>query len=240
MQFFISSLEAMSLLLANTSAYRRSASLSAILLITLVSISNAGSLRVVDGDTLELDGITYRLHGIDAPEAGQACKRASGKSWPCGKQAIAALEDLVSAGSIVCDDRGADGYGRTIGVCTSNGEDLNALMVSAGMAWAFTKYSSDYVELEGKARAKRIGVWQADTMTPWDYRAERWAVAEQEAPSGCPIKGNISDGGHIYHAPWSPWYTKTKVNTNQGERWFCSEAEAVAAGWRAPFWGRKN
>jgi endonuclease YncB( thermonuclease family) len=212
-----------------------------IIVLTASSFASlADSVRVVDGDTIELEGITYRLHGIDAPEAGQSCNRSNGKRWPCGKQAITALEDLVSAGGIACDDRGADGYGRTIGVCTSNGQDLNALMVSAGMAWAFTKYSTDYVELERKAKAKRIGVWQADTTTPWDYRAERWAIAEQEAPSGCPIKGNISDGGHIYHAPWSPWYTKTKVSTNQGERWFCSEAEAVAAGWRAPFWGRKG
>jgi endonuclease YncB( thermonuclease family) len=206
----------------------------------VASTSLAGSVRVVDGDTIELIGTTYRLHGIDAPEAGQNCKRANGKSWPCGKQAIAVLEELVSGREVTCDDRGADGYGRTIAVCTSGGRDLNAAMVSKGMAWAFRKYSSDYIELEEKAKSQRVGVWQAQTTTPWDYRAERWAVAEQESPKGCPIKGNISDGGHIYHAPWSPWYTKTKVNTSQGERWFCSEAEAVAAGWRAPYWGRKG
>lgn len=65
-------------------------------------------MRVVDGDTVEIAGTTYRLHGIDAPEAGQTCKRADGKLWPCGRQAIESLEDLVSAGGLSCDDRGAD------------------------------------------------------------------------------------------------------------------------------------
>lgn len=46
--------------------------------------SLAGSIRVVDGDTIEVAGTTYRLHGIDAPEAGQTCKRANGKIWQCG------------------------------------------------------------------------------------------------------------------------------------------------------------
>lgn len=52
----------------------------------------------------------------------------------------------------------------------------------------------------------------------------------------CPIKGNTNDKGErIYHAPWPPWYSKTKVNTGNGERWFCDEAEAVSAGWRRCF-----
>ena len=45
--------------------------------------------------------------------------------------------------------------------------------------------------------------------------------------------GNISKNGNIYHPPWSPWYTKTKISTEKGERWFCSEREAIDAGWRA-------
>ena len=53
---------------------------------------------------------------------------------------------------------------------------------------------------------------------------------------GCPIKGNINrDGELIYHTPWgSQWYDRTKINPDQGERWLCSEREALDAGWRAP------
>ena len=52
---------------------------------------------------------------------------------------------------------------------------------------------------------------------------------------GLLIKGNISSNGNkIYHTPSSPWYAQTEVDAARGERWFCSEAEALAAGWRAP------
>ena len=50
----------------------------------------------------------------------------------------------------------------------------------------------------------------------------------------CLIKGNISENGRIYHVPGSRWYSETGINPSRGERWFCSEAEARAAGWRAP------
>ena len=67
---------------------------------------------------------------------------------------------------------------------------------------------------------------------PWDYRAKRWAAAEQKAPEGCAIKGNITKNGRIYHMPWSPWYAQIKIDADKGKRWFCTEAEALAAGWR--------
>jgi hypothetical protein len=51
---------------------------------------------------------------------------------------------------------------------------------------------------------------------------------------GCPIKGNISysTGEHIYHVPGQRYYWATRINPFKGERWFCSENEAIAAGWR--------
>ncbi len=49
----------------------------------------------------------------------------------------------------------------------------------------------------------------------------------------CGIKGNISrNGDHIYHVPGGEFYWRTRVNLFRGERWFCSEQEAQAAGWR--------
>lgn len=198
----------------------------------------AASVRVVDGDTLEVSGTRYRLHGIDAPEAGQSCAKKGGGNWACGKAAISAMEDLVSAGVVSCEDRGQDGYGRTIGICRVGGRDINEAMVELGMAWAFVKYSRDYEAAEASAREQGKGIWQAKTEAPWDYRSKKWEIAEQDAPEGCPIKGNISKQGMIYHAPWSPWYQKTKITLKDGERWFCSEDEAIEAGWRAPIWGR--
>jgi len=88
---------------------------------------------------------------------------------------------------------------------------------------------------EQAARAKRLGIWAAkDVQAPWEYRQSRWDVAAQTAPDGCPIKGNISRSGEkIYHVPWNgQFYDRTKIDTSKGERWFCSEADAIAAGWR--------
>ena len=53
-------------------------------------------------------------------------------------------------------------------------------------------------------------------------------------PGACTIKGNISvsTGERIYHVPGGEYYGPTKINITKGERWFCTEAEAQAAGWR--------
>lgn len=53
-------------------------------------------------------------------------------------------------------------------------------------------------------------------------------------PSGCDIKGNISfdSGEKIYHLPGQEYYSITNIDTSYGERWFCTEAEALANGWR--------
>lgn len=51
----------------------------------------------------------------------------------------------------------------------------------------------------------------------------------------CAIKGNVnSDGERIYHAPDGRSYSRTDIKPEEGDRWFCTEAEAVAAGFRAP------
>ncbi len=60
-------------------------------------------------------------------------------------------------------------------------------------------------------------------------------MAAQRAPRRCPIKGNISSAGRIYHVPWSEWYERTRIDPARGERWFCSEDDAIRAGWRAPY-----
>lgn len=59
-------------------------------------------------------------------------------------------------------------------------------------------------------------------------------VSPAMAQSGeCVIKGNVSTKGErIYHVPGQKYYDETVIQASHGERWFCSEAEAKAAGWR--------
>ena len=87
---------------------------------------------------------------------------------------------------------------------------------------------------EAEAREAGRGIWQTRSQPAWDYRADRWSRAAAAAPNGCPIKGNINrKGTRIYHTPWSASYARTRIDVAKGERWFCDEAEAQAAGWRA-------
>jgi hypothetical protein len=122
-----------------------------------------------------------------------------------------------------------------LGLCSLGAIDLNAEMVRRGLAWAFVKYSRTYVDAEAEARTLRLGIWDGEATPAWIYRARAWEQADDAAPGGCAIKGNISRAGHVYHLPWSPWYGKVKVDPQRGERWFCSEAEAQAAGWRPAY-----
>ncbi len=192
-----------------------------------------GHARVVDGDTLDILGVRVRLEGIDAPERGQRCKRRwLPLTWRCGRTATRALKTLINNQPVRCLSRGTDKYGRMIGVCFAAKQDLNAAMVRSGHAWAFTKYSTSYVAEEKIARAHKRGIWRAKTETAWAFRAKKWQASEQVAPRDCPIKGNISARGRVYHMPWSPWYARVRINKRKGERWFCSEAEARSAGWR--------
>ena len=119
-----------------------------------------GVAKVVDGDTLVINGTRIRLEGIDAPEAGQTCKRRLLGAWACGTEATNALAHLVQDKQVRCEPRGLDKYGRTLAVCFLDQQDVNAWMVRQGLAWAFIKYSTSYVKEETEAKSLRIGVWQ--------------------------------------------------------------------------------
>lgn len=192
-----------------------------------------GRVRVVDGDTFRLGSVEVRLFGIDAPETAQTCGRA-GRDWACGTWATEALRGLVAGREVVCDGRGADRYGRTLGVCRAGGVEVNRALVRAGAAMAYRRYSTAYVGEERAAQQAGVGIWAGSAQVPEDFRqAGDAAPALAEPEDGCRIKGNISDGGRIYHRPGQDYYAATGIDPARGERWFCSEADARAAGWRA-------
>lgn len=128
-----------------------------------------------------------------------------------------------------------DRYGRVVAVCYVQGNDVNGWLVGNGWALAYRRYSLDYVAQERAAQAARIGVWRGEFVPPWEWRrGKRLQVATApNSADGCAIKGNISSSGeHIYHLPDGQYYERTKISTAKGERWFCTEAEAIASGWR--------
>lgn len=193
----------------------------------------SGAVRVIDGDTIVVDGRHIRLEGIDAPEIGQRCGRRLFGTWACGAAAAEALVAAVKGRTVACESRGKDGYGRTLGICFADGQDVNAYMVREGFAWAFVKYSKSYVREEAEAKSARAGIWTGEAEPAWLFRQNRWARAEYAAPQGCAIKANISAHGRVYYMPWSPRYASVKIEEEKGERWFCNEADAIDAGWRS-------
>jgi len=144
--------------------------LASFLIALLVPSLPALGQEVVDGDTIKLGGATYRLHGIDAPELTQSC--ADG--WPAGREASRHLQGLMIGRSISCERVSLDRYGRTVALCRADGVDLGALMVAAGQAWAFTRYSTVYVSLEEEARSSGLGVHGRQCTPAWLFRAGRY------------------------------------------------------------------
>jgi endonuclease YncB( thermonuclease family) len=201
-----------------------------------------GQASIIDGDTIEIHGQRIRLFGIDAPEHDQLCE-AGGTQYRCGQQAALALSDQIGSQTVDCSPRDVDEYGRIIAVCSAAGVDLNAWMVRQGWALAYRHYSTAYVGDEDTAHLAGDGIWRGTFDAPWDWRqGKRQSAAQVEshgtaagenAAGQCAIKGNISSKGErIYHVPGGEYYDATVIDTAKGERWFCTEAEALAAGWR--------
>jgi endonuclease YncB( thermonuclease family) len=208
-----------------------------------------GRAAVIDGDTIEISGQRIRFNGIDAPEAAQLCSDRHGKSYRCGAESARALEGLLAASRPTeCRFVERDQYGRFVGDCfRADGQNVAALLVRSGQALDWPKHSGGaYATEQRSAQAQRIGLWRGKFVEPWKWRAEQRQkpqVASQRpvgllssgdsASDGCRIKGNInSKGERIYHTPGQEYYERTSINVSKGERWFCSEDEARAAGWR--------
>lgn len=133
----------------------------------------SGRARIVDGDTLMLDGKRIRLVGIDAPELRQICER-NGQDWPCGTEAKRYLAGLIGDAETMCGADGSDKYGRLLAVCTVGNRDLNAAMIAGGYAIAFGDYETE----EAVARQKRMGLWAGTFDVPRQWRQSHGGVDE--------------------------------------------------------------
>ena len=112
----------------------------------------SGNAKIIDGDTIKINGISIRLHGIDTPERHQKCKDIDDNFYNCGEVATNQLRLIINEQQVKCEKKDKDRYKRIIGVCFSNEENLNALLVKKGMGIAYRYYSMDYVEEEEFAK----------------------------------------------------------------------------------------
>ncbi|MEZ5563422.1 MAG: thermonuclease family protein [Gammaproteobacteria bacterium] len=220
--------------------------------------------RVTDGDTaqvqLQSGAITVRFYGIDAPEKDQPHGDAAASAL---RQLVGGkVVDLIPVEQDKYDRLVAVVMLGERNVNLEMVARGNAWAFRQYLGEF--KDDPLYCEWEAKARDQQLGLWRSTggkRHAPWEWRhrdrgvpytdyngstgadcvaAIRAAPASAPVQAGrksgdCLIKGNISSGNRrIYHVPGSPSYADTRIDESKGERWFCSEAEARAAGFRAP------
>ena len=151
--------------------------------------------------------------------------------WRCDAAAKAELARL--AGRVACVQTfREDATAGRVGDCKIGDRDLAAELVRGGHVFANRDFSRPMATLEQEARTAKLGVWGGEAERPADYRAQKWQDAKRDAPDGCPIKGGVRARTPHLVLPWSRDYESTRVSTGRGDRWFCSESEAQAAGWK--------
>src|SRR3990167_3697952 len=192
--------------------------------------------RVVDGDTIEIEGGERVRHiGIDTPETVDPRKPVQ-----CfGVEASNKNKELVSGKRVRLekDVSETDKYGRLLRYIYIGDTFVNLELVKQGFAYSSTyppdvKHQSQFTEAQRQAKEQNKGLWSScPVATPTPTVTATPSTTQQ--PSSCDIKGNISSSDEkIYHVPGCASYNATKIDEARGEKWFCSETEALAAGWR--------
>ena len=133
------------------------------------NISFADSLRIVDGDTIVLNGEKIRFTGIDTPELKQTCLQDD-QEVACGVEAKKLLVKKIGNHIPECISEGKDVYKRTLAECFVNGKSLSKFLVRSGYAFAYRKYSTKFIEDEDFAKANKLGMWAMKFQYPWDFR----------------------------------------------------------------------
>ena len=134
----------------------------------------SGKAKIIDGDTIKINGNNIRLLGIDAPEKNQICFK-KGESYNCGSSSTIALKKYVGSKVIECAYTEKDRYGRILGTCylwKNDGKkiSLNRYMVFTGNAVAYKRYSKEYLDDEKWAKNNQLGMWQGQFIRPEEWR----------------------------------------------------------------------
>ena len=133
------------------------------------SNSFADNLKIVDGDTIVLNGEKIRFSGIDTPELKQTCMQGD-QEVSCGMSAKMLLVKKIGNNTLECISEGKDVYKRTLAECFINGESLSSFLVRSGYAFAYRKYSKKFIKDEDFAKVNKLGMWAMTFQYPWDFR----------------------------------------------------------------------
>jgi endonuclease YncB( thermonuclease family) len=236
-----------------------------IIILALLWASSGWALDTIikDGDTVQLAEVTYKLDGIDAPEFDQMCIDEHAEPWACGVEARDRLADLIGKRAVHCEDLGPDKtYNKWhIGICTVDGEttSLNQLLVRQGFALNLEPDAKGrFKQDEANAKDKLSGLWRGCFVAPQDFRRREKSAAllgsacrsdkdrelraalfpdEPAMPPGCSIKARFARRARltgnvgVYHLQACRSYGPV----TKPDRWFCSEEDAQAAGFRKAY-----
>ena len=144
-------------------------SVIALIFILTINLVKSQTIKIVDGDTIHLNGKKIRFTGIDTPELKQTCLKEGVKNF-CGKEAKQILVDKISSNKVTCIREGKDRYKRTLAECFVNEESLSSYLVRSGYAFAYRKYSKKFIPDEDYARINKLGMWSMEFDYPWDFR----------------------------------------------------------------------
>ena len=146
-------------------------SLYVFLVLMSCNVSFADNLKIVDGDTIVLNGEKIRFSDIDTPELKQTCMNGNQKVF-CGMFAKMLLVKKIGNEIPQCIREGKDTYKRTLAECFINGESLSVFLVRSGYAFAYRKYSDKFIKEEEFAKKNKLGMWSMKFQYPWDFRKE--------------------------------------------------------------------
>ena len=146
-----------------------------LILLLLPQLSFGWQGKVVgisDGDTITVmhngKGEKIRLYGVDCPE----------KHQDFGNKAKKFTSNMVFGKIAEVEPVTTDRYGRTVGLVSVNGKNLNEELIRNGFAWVYTKYCNKafctkWYTYQDESRQKKIGLWSMpNTVPPWEFRRE--------------------------------------------------------------------
>ncbi|MDH3910513.1 MAG: thermonuclease family protein [Rhodospirillales bacterium] len=188
-----------------------------------------GEVSIIDGDTLQIGDRIVHLAGIDAPELGQRCLIEE-KSWRCGLEAALALRKLAAFGAVSCTSE--NDAPTVTGACQIDGKDLSEVMVGQGYAVALPGAVPSYQSTQDAARDAKLGLWRGDFIPPGEWRQGARLPGETSDTVFCVVKGAINEKDQrIFYVPSDETYGDVTIDPDKGERVFCSDDEAILAGW---------
>lgn len=142
---------------------------------TLLSLDYGNALegnkiKVIDGDSLEVDGKRIRLKGIDAPEYKQYCFDENNKKYNCGLLSKEYLSTLTEGTEFYCKSKETDRYIRYLSICYSDGKNVNKLMLKEGWAIPYRTKNPLYYAAQIEAKLQKKGIYQGKFIAPEIYR----------------------------------------------------------------------